>query len=699
MVPISKNYYYYKGYKVFFAILLLVLAAVISGCQIRGTVSSEDDPRAVDGVLDLRGYAFGQKDIVTLNGMWDFYWRWPLTPGKLQPIPRRAFICPYPNPGTRCSRGCRTIPAAGYATYHLRILLDKQTPELAVKMPTIRTAYRMWVNDMPVAAVGVVGTSPEVSVPQYAPKLIPLETEGDETVDFTLQISNYDHRLGGMWTPLLLGTEEQMERQNRNMLAVDLLVTGSLISMGLHHIGLFVLRRKEKGSLYFAVFCLLLGVRALFVKESAIYSFVQDFPWLPALRIEYSRFFLAVPAVVMFVQSLYPAEVHRLPVRIVQGLAPLFEVLLFVLPAPYFTYEAPAYQMITILAAGYLIFCLWRALLRRREGTLFAAIGSGVYAATIILDILYYNELIRFGEVSSYGLLICVFMTSFILSSKSAKAFMAVETLSRQMRELNQNLEHKIRERTAELERTNTSLERMNEDLARLETSRRHLLSNISHDLGTPMTLIQGYVEAPLDGVVTRPEQQQKYLKLIYNRTTGLNRLISDLFQLSKLEARRLNFDIQPMTTDEFIRYFGDLYEVEVSNAGCALRKSPPRSLPKDVPPGIVRIDVDRIDQVLTNIIFNAVKHTPQGGLIQLYMIVDEHSLVVQVQDNGSGIDPEDLPYIFDRFYKKDKSRNTAHGGSGLGLAIAKEIIDYHGGRIWAQSRVGQGPASPLCCP
>ncbi|MCZ8514545.1 ATP-binding protein [Paenibacillus filicis] len=655
-------------------------------------------PQALHGTIDLRGYRFDKYHVVRLDGTWDFYWQQLLTPGQINSGTDSPEHVRMPYSWNEAGSGIKGIPASGYATYHLKILLDPGAPDLAVRVPLIRTSYRMWVNDALVAESGVVGASPEDAVPEYKTETVPIRL-GSGSADITLQISNYHHRLGGVWKPLLLGTQEVVTRQERNGLAVDLLVIGSLLSMGLHHIGLFLLRRKEKSSIYFGVFCLLVGIRALFVNESVVYSFLPDMSWLTGIRIEYTCFFLAVPAVIMFTYSLYPKETHRNAVRFVQGAAFLSMVLLFALPAPYFTYEVPVYQLITIGASLYVLIGLGQALVRGREGALFAVVGGGAYVSAIITDILYYNELIGYGDVSNYGLLVCVFMISFILSSKSAKAFTAVETLSRQMREMNVNLESKIRERTAELERTNASLERMNEDLARLETSRRHLLSNISHDLGTPMTLIQGYVEALLDGVVTQPEQQRKYLELIYNRTTGLNRLITDLFQLSKLEARQMNFDIQPMTVEEFIRYFGDLYELEVSDAGLRFEKIATSLQPQGASLGSVNIDVDRIGQVLTNIIFNAVKHTPQGGLIQLYMIVDEHALIVQVQDNGSGIDPEDLPFIFDRFYKKDKSRNTAQGGSGLGLAIAKEIIDYHGGRIWAQSRVGQGACIAFMLP
>ncbi|KZE79669.1 histidine kinase [Paenibacillus elgii] len=700
MVSISRNYFYYKWFWVFISIVLL--AAGIAGVRYYISAAEKSAPRAVQGVMDLERYGLESHGTVRLDGEWQMYWMRLLTPVELaspeQAAGERATPIVLPEVWNRVLVDGVQPGGSGYATFRLKVKLDDPASDLGLKLPYIRTAYKAWVNGEPVASSGTVGEDIKTSKPQYTPNLIRFRHAGGP-LDIVIQVSNYHHRLGGIWKPVELGSWSAMDSKLRRELAIETLVVGSLLSMGLYHIGLIALRRKEKGSLYFGLFCLLIGIRAFFTGEGVMYYFVPEVHWLTELRIEYVCFYMGVPAMIMFMHSLYPLEVRSGVVRLILALGVAFSAAAFLIPPPWVTYTTPAFQLITLLTSGYLLFSLARAMLRKRDGALFAAIGAGAYVATVMLDIMYYNQWIKLGEVSSYGLLVCVFMTSFILSSKSAKAYVEVETLSRQMREMNTGLEHKIRERTAELERINRSLERMNDDLARMETSRRHLLSNISHDLGTPMTLIQGYVEALIDGVVSQPDQQQKYLKLIHNRITGLNRLIADLFQLSKLEARQMDFDIQPVSADDFIRYFDERYELELAGAGLKFETVAYSLRPEAHRQAIVKIDVDRIDQVLTNVIYNAVKHTPRGGLIQLHFIVDEHSLVVQVQDNGSGIDPEDLPYIFDRFYKKDKSRNTAGGGSGLGLAIAKEIVDYHGGRIWAQSRVGQGACIAFMLP
>jgi signal transduction histidine kinase len=204
------------------------------------------------------------------------------------------------------------------------------------------------------------------------------------------------------------------------------------------------------------------------------------------------------------------------------------------------------------------------------------------------------------------------------------------------------------------------------------------------------MTLIQGYVEALLDGVTNDPDQQKKYLKLIHSRALGLNRLIADLFELSKLEARQIGFHLKEVSIRRLIEYVNGRYETEVAGAG--LRYTLHMDQLEGYEQCVLRIDIDRIDQVLTNIIYNAIKHTPAGGDIRLIFRMDgRQRLQVEIADTGGGIEPGDIPYVFERFYKKDKSRNTFGRGSGLGLAIAKEIIEFHGGQIGVKSEAGKG--------
>jgi signal transduction histidine kinase len=248
------------------------------------------------------------------------------------------------------------------------------------------------------------------------------------------------------------------------------------------------------------------------------------------------------------------------------------------------------------------------------------------------------------------------------------------------------------------------------EELRRMEESRMNLLTNISHDLRTPLATVQGYIKAMLDRVISTPEKQYEYLGLVYTRILKINRLIQDLFDLTRLESRRMEFNLQQITIQDLLSQLYEKYRVDVMNASLNFNfnnqaSREPASL-GNMPS--VRVDPDLIGRAFDNLIYNAINHTPPRGSITVsYEIVPvdeaEASLagtgantghfeaVIKVIDTGTGIAPEDLPYIFNRYYRGAASAGKPAGGAGLGLAISKEIIEHHNGRIWVESELNKG--------
>lgn len=222
-----------------------------------------------------------------------------------------------------------------------------------------------------------------------------------------------------------------------------------------------------------------------------------------------------------------------------------------------------------------------------------------------------------------------------------------------------------------------------------VEGARRHLLANISHDLRTPVTLMQGYTEALLDRMDKDPASASKYLRLILTRANGLKRLTTDLLELVKLETRQISLNMRRVSARELLDQVFQRYGQDAKNKGISLVV---RS--KTNPGGEVWLvaDQDRLDRVFANLIFNALSYTPSGGAITVGAGVtpDGRQALFSVSDTGPGIDRNELPSVFQRFYKGAKARH-ARQGSGLGLAIAKEIVECHGGRIWVESEQGRG--------
>jgi signal transduction histidine kinase len=283
------------------------------------------------------------------------------------------------------------------------------------------------------------------------------------------------------------------------------------------------------------------------------------------------------------------------------------------------------------------------------------------------------------------------------MTQRLAEQTQEVQLLNERLQELNRGLEAGIAERMNELRQTNEHLAQQAAEIARIDGARRQLLSNISHELRTPMTSIRGYVEALLDNVIESPSEQRHYLRLILNKMIGLGRLISDLFELSKLESGHPDLQFRSLPARLFLERTREKYELDVVGSGLHFEWEDGEiaALPDKTS---VVLDTERIDQVLTNLIANAVRSTPPGGTIRLKFLTQwgqrggepepVRELVVQVEDTGAGIDEGDLPFIFERFYK---GNDSAAGGAGLGLAIAKEIVAHHGGKLWVESEKGRG--------
>lgn len=245
------------------------------------------------------------------------------------------------------------------------------------------------------------------------------------------------------------------------------------------------------------------------------------------------------------------------------------------------------------------------------------------------------------------------------------------------------------RDEMAELARTFNVMAAQLEASARkqreLDLLRRDLIAWVSHDLQTPLASIRAIVEALADGVVDDPATMQRYLQTAQRDIRSLSVLIDDLFQMAQLDAGGLQLDRAPGSLADVISDTLERFSELAARQGVALAG--------DITAGLdpIVMDTQRISRVLANLVGNAVRHTPRGGQVRVSAQRQGNSIRVEVRDTGEGILPDDLPHVFERFYRGEKSRSRATGGAGLGLAIAKGIVEAHGGQIDVTSTPGQG--------
>ncbi len=234
------------------------------------------------------------------------------------------------------------------------------------------------------------------------------------------------------------------------------------------------------------------------------------------------------------------------------------------------------------------------------------------------------------------------------------------------------------------------SFNQMSADLAHASALRRQMTADIAHDLRTPLSVILGYTEALRDGKL--PPDQEMF-ETLHTEAQHLQRLVDDLRTLSLADAGELPLMRQPLAPQQLLERAAAAYRAQALERNIALEVEAPVSLPA------VEVDPERMAQVLGNLISNALRYTPSGGRITLTAAARDTSVMLQVADSGVGIAPDDLPYVFERFYRADASRHGNDGSSGLGLAIAKSLVEAHGGTIAVASTPGQGTTFTISLP
>lgn len=243
------------------------------------------------------------------------------------------------------------------------------------------------------------------------------------------------------------------------------------------------------------------------------------------------------------------------------------------------------------------------------------------------------------------------------------------------------------------------SFNSMASSLDKVEQSRRRMTADIAHELRTPLTIIEGTVDAMLDGIY-KPDKE--HLTSIKEQTAQLTRLINDLREISLAESGQLKLDLAPTDMVDMVRHKLSQAEVRALDKGIQLKENIHGEIPK------VMVDSARMEQVIANLLTNAIRHTPSGGKItvSLETVTDvnayqfnEPSVLVSIADTGEGISAEHLPYIFDRFYRVESSRAKNEGETGLGLAIVKQMVEAHNGKVWAQSEPGKGSTFYIAIP
>jgi histidine kinase len=296
-----------------------------------------------------------------------------------------------------------------------------------------------------------------------------------------------------------------------------------------------------------------------------------------------------------------------------------------------------------------------------------------------------------------FGLILILIVTNglltFYVSRSIIRPIRELQKAAKQMKEgdLNNPIEVYSKDELGQLaqgfEEMRIRLKESIEKLLAYEENRKELIANISHDLKTPITTIKGYVEGIRDGVANSPERMERYVQTIYAKSIDLDHMIDELFLYSKLDLQRLPFNFERIPFDDYLVDFVEELRFDLEKKMVEIHLDIEKNGNY-----LVMVDREHLKRVITNIVDNSLKYIgKEHKILSFHLTTEDSQILFSMNDNGPGIEEENLPLIFERFYRADLARGTEKGGSGLGLSIAKRIIEEHHGAIWAESLKGQG--------
>ncbi|MFI2856546.1 ATP-binding protein [Paenibacillus sp. JSM ZJ436] len=657
------------------------------------------------GYADLSAWNPGSQGTLLLDGEWEFYWDQLLEPADFasnEPSNLDPLWVQVPMPWTEYIMNGQPLPHEGYATYRLRVLLPqawtapRQT--LGIYPKSIASAYEIWINGSLRGGNGTVGTEREDTHPKSYPDTIYFEPVTGWN-DIVIQVANFHQRNSGIWQGMELGTSESISRLRTSRVAAQIFVIGIFFMMSMYYFFVYFNRRKEVSVLLFGGLCLSVGIRTIVLGESTALYFLPGLSWEWAVKAEYISISMVALTLVFFVNREYPQESVSWAPR-TAGIVLAGFILFFLLtPARIYTHYLSLFIWgLLFPVLMYTLFVYILSALRRRRGSLTTALGFLFFTLFALNDMLFYTGLLATDDLLSIGLLGFLITQALNLSARFSRAIAEKEQLAEQLWQSNRSLERTVAERTYSLQQSNASLQEANHKMADLEKFRVRLLSNISHELGTPITSIKGFAKALRDGIITA--DAPKYANRIYERSILMERMIHDLIELSKLETNQITFQMEELAPVVFFKELFQKYEWEIEDKGiqCVILVPAEPALP-----WVLSGDPLRLEQVLSNLISNALRFTEPGGCITLRLVLggiegNRPAALVTVEDTGIGIEPELHQHIFERFAQARQPSSKAQG-SGLGLAICREIVHYHHGEIKVRSDPGKGSAFCLELP
>jgi diguanylate cyclase (GGDEF)-like protein len=508
-------------------LMLTLTVLVLFSCGGDGLDSGE----AVDGVIDLRDKDLANGKPVGLDGEWRFFWKDTTASTKAAPSSSITRI-QVPDAWNGYRIGDEKIKGKGVGVYDLTILLPQRMTHYALSFPTVGTAYVLHVNDQLIGGVGIASEDPDLARAEYKTVVYDIGSHAGQ-LSVRLEVSNYHHRLGGLWESISLGNINKVYEERERSIAMQLFLFGMLFIMGVYHLGIFSLSTKGNGALYFGVFCLLIAIRALATGPLFLLNIWPSLSWNSLVRIEYLTFYLGIPFFFQFISNQFPFEISKKSKIVVIIVSGVFSAtVLFTSPA-IFTSTLVYYQLFSLAVMIYTVYALGLALVRGEEGSALILLGFLIIMLTFINDVLYAHHFFQTGYFISLGLMVFILTQALLISIRFSKAYKTIDSQRTKLERTNSAYQSEIEIRKAAEEEVLKHKENL-EDLVEARTEELQIanerLEELSRVDGLTGIANRRHLDEELEREWRRMLRQEKHLSVImcdidhfklYNDTYG----------------------------------------------------------------------------------------------------------------------------------------------------------------------------------
>lgn len=598
----------------------------------------------VSGQLNIVNHDFQTIESFSLNGEWIFYQSQFIDPNKA--IGENPITIQVPKRWEQSG-----LPAMGYGSYTMTIIRETDT-QLALKVPDLFSAYHLYVNGQLLANMGKPGASKMEEQPGRSHNLVSLAHIESDTLELVIHISNFVHSKGGLGSSITLGTLSTMMDEKFVNDVYDVFMAGCLVMGAFFFLGLYLYGRQEKMAMYFSFFCVVYAYRIIGWGNYVLHDLI-DIPYRIGMTIEYSTFYLTAFFFCLYLKHLFPEETPKKVANFFIYLS-LIWAFMTLLPVHIFTRLNEPFLLLVLFGMFFAGFVYFRAIVSGKKGAKYSIYSTiGIMIVFCMKSLAYLNVIEEILWVSMIGQLIFFLFQSLILSEHFTHSW-------------------RLAKREAES----------------AAKAKSDFLSIMSHEIRTPLNSVIGTTYHLIE---EKPRKDQlEELNNLKNSSEYLLTLINNVLDYSKIDAGKLELELVSVNLKQFCSNIYNVFKSIAESKNIALNFDYDERIP-----AIVEMDKTRVNQILTNLIGNAIKFTDEGSVSFIVSKgISENSsieVIFKIEDTGIGISDDLRGRIFQSFEQASSSTTRKYGGTGLGLSITKQLVEQMGSKIYMKSELGEG--------